>query len=61
MTCEKCSDKVKQALNGVPGVEKVQVDVTEERVVVESNLSVFKLQSLLEQETGKRVIVRGKH
>ena len=61
MTCGKCEEKVKQVLKDVQGVQKVQVDLNEERVVVESSLSIFKLQSLLEEGTGKRAIIKGPH
>lgn len=46
------------ALKDVKGVRYVDVDLKQERVVIESELSIFKVQLLLES-TGKPAIITG--
>ena len=58
MSCNSCVEKVKESLNGVEGVRKIEIDFKQERVVVESDVPIYKLQSLLES-TGKKVIIKG--
>lgn len=58
MSCQSCVDKVNKVLGGTEGVNKFQVDLSQERVIIESSLPIFQLQSLLET-TGKQVIITG--
>lgn len=58
MSCQSCVDKVNATLKGVEGVRKVEIDLKQERVVIDSELTILKLQSLIET-TGKTAIVTG--
>lgn len=58
MVCQSCVDTVSKVLSGVEGVNNFEVDLSQERVVVESSLPIHQLHSLLET-SGKRVIVTG--
>ena len=58
MSCQSCVDKVNNVLHGVEGVTKFEVNLSQERVVVESSLPIYQLQALLEA-TGKHVIITG--
>lgn len=58
MSCQSCVDKVNGSLKGVEGINKFEVDLKQERVLVESSLPIYKLQSLLES-TGKKVVIKG--
>lgn len=58
MSCQSCVDSVNKVLSATEGVKTFEVDLIQERVVVESSLPIFKLHSLLET-TGKRAIITG--
>ncbi|KAF8952781.1 hypothetical protein BGZ46_003379, partial [Entomortierella lignicola] len=58
MTCESCVNDVKNVLNGAEGVKKFDVDLKEQRVVVEGSAPPSIISRLL-KNTGKTVIVRG--
>jgi copper chaperone for superoxide dismutase len=58
MVCQSCVDSVNKVLNGADGVKNFEVDLSQERVMVESSLPIHELQSLLES-SGKRVIITG--
>lgn len=58
MSCQTCVDKVSNVLNGIEGVKNFEVDLSQERVVVESSLPIHQLQAALET-SGKRVIITG--
>uniref|UniRef100_A0A8J2WFM3 Extracellular superoxide dismutase [Cu-Zn] n=1 Tax=Daphnia galeata TaxID=27404 RepID=A0A8J2WFM3_9CRUS len=58
MVCQSCVDSVNKVLNGADEVKNFEVDLSQERVMVESSLPIHELQSLLES-SGKRVIITG--
>ncbi|XP_062850439.1 copper chaperone for superoxide dismutase [Trichomycterus rosablanca] len=58
MTCESCVTAVKNALKTQPGVQSVQVELAEEKVLVETSLSSLEIQSLIES-TGRRAVLKG--
>lgn len=58
MTCNSCVEAVRKSLQNESGIKNFNVDLENESVVVESNLSTLEIQKLLES-TGKKVAVRG--
>ncbi|XP_035530906.1 copper chaperone for superoxide dismutase-like isoform X1 [Morone saxatilis] len=58
MTCESCADKVRAALEDKPGVKSVSIDVSKEKVLVESALTSAEVQALIES-TGRRAVLKG--
>ncbi|XP_075044833.1 copper chaperone for superoxide dismutase [Mixophyes fleayi] len=58
MTCEKCVNAVKSSLQGVQGVQDVNVSLESETVVVETTLPALEVQKLLES-TGRRAVLKG--
>ncbi|XP_038147249.1 copper chaperone for superoxide dismutase-like [Cyprinodon tularosa] len=58
MTCESCAEKIRAALEGIPGVESVSIDVGKEEVLVEAALTSVEVQSLIES-TGRRAVLKG--
>ncbi|KAG0326344.1 hypothetical protein BGZ99_009696 [Dissophora globulifera] len=58
MTCESCVNDVKNVLDGANGIQKYDVNLKEQRVVVEGNAPPSVIARLL-KNTGKTVIVRG--
>ncbi|KAG9069883.1 hypothetical protein KI688_009208 [Linnemannia hyalina] len=58
MTCESCVSDVKNVLEGVDGIKKYDINLKEQRVVVEGSAPPSAISRLL-KNTGKTVIVRG--
>ncbi|CAG8563555.1 9951_t:CDS:2 [Diversispora eburnea] len=58
MTCESCVNSVKEVLTKIPGITRFDVDLKEQRVVVEGTAPPSMVSKNL-KETGKTVIVRG--
>ncbi|XP_075693546.1 copper chaperone for superoxide dismutase isoform X2 [Rhinoderma darwinii] len=58
MTCEKCVHAVERSLQGVKGVQNVNVKLASETVVVETILPALEVQKLLES-TGRRTVLKG--
>ncbi|KAG0197729.1 hypothetical protein BGX28_008775 [Mortierella sp. GBA30] len=58
MTCDSCVKDVKNVLEGAEGIKKFDIDLKEQRVVVEGNAPPSVVSRLL-KNTGKTVIVRG--
>ncbi|KAJ8007922.1 hypothetical protein DPEC_G00099210 [Dallia pectoralis] len=58
MTCRRCAEAVRSALEGKPGVKSVSVDVGKEEVLVESALTSQEVQRLIES-TGRRAVLKG--
>ncbi|KAF9935715.1 hypothetical protein BGZ65_003117 [Modicella reniformis] len=58
MTCQSCVTDVENVLKGVQGVKKYNIDLSEQRVVVEGSAPPSLLSRVL-RSTGKTVIVRG--
>ncbi|KAG0355459.1 hypothetical protein BGZ54_001139, partial [Gamsiella multidivaricata] len=58
MTCESCVKDVKKVLEGAEGIKKFDIDLKEQRVVVEGSAPPSAISRLL-KNTGKTVIVRG--
>lgn len=58
MTCEKCAQKIRAALEGKPGVKSLSIDVGKEEVLVEAALTSAEVQALIES-TGRRAVLKG--
>ncbi|XP_062305339.1 copper chaperone for superoxide dismutase-like [Osmerus eperlanus] len=58
MTCDSCAGKIRTALEGTPGVERVSVDLSKEEVLVEAALTAHQVQRLIES-TGLRAVLKG--
>ncbi|XP_057377436.1 copper chaperone for superoxide dismutase-like isoform X2 [Daphnia carinata] len=58
LSCQSCVDKVSNVLNGMDGIKNFEVDLSQERVVIESSLPIHQLHAALET-SGKRVIITG--
>lgn len=58
MTCQSCVKDVVNVLEGVEGVKKYDIDLSEQRVIIEGSAPPSTLSRLL-RNTGKTVIVRG--
>ncbi|KAF9584358.1 hypothetical protein BGW38_006761 [Lunasporangiospora selenospora] len=58
MTCESCVNDVKNVLNSAEGITNVDINLKEQRVVVEGSAPPSVVSRLL-RGTGKTVIVRG--
>ncbi|KAM3920583.1 copper chaperone for superoxide dismutase [Leptodactylus fuscus] len=58
MTCEKCVRAVKSSLEGVAGVQNVNISLESEAVVVETTLPALEVQKLLES-SGRRAVLKG--
>lgn len=58
MTCQSCVDAVEKALKETEGVQSVSVNLAQEQVVVESTLTSFQIQEILEN-TGRRAVLKG--
>ncbi|KAF9351020.1 hypothetical protein BGX34_000853 [Mortierella sp. NVP85] len=58
MTCGSCVDDVVKVLGDVEGIKKYDIDLAEQRVVVEGSAPPSLVSRLL-RSTGKTVIVRG--
>ncbi|XP_040265496.1 copper chaperone for superoxide dismutase isoform X1 [Bufo bufo] len=58
MTCEKCVHAVNSSLQGVKGIQNVNVSLESEAVVVETTLPASEVQKLLES-TGRRAVLKG--
>ncbi|KAF9908766.1 hypothetical protein BX616_011379 [Lobosporangium transversale] len=58
MTCESCVKDVKKVLDRAEGISNYDIDLKEQRVVVEGNAPPSTISRLL-KSTGKMVIVRG--
>ncbi|KAF9438585.1 hypothetical protein BGZ76_006637 [Entomortierella beljakovae] len=58
MTCESCVSDVKNVLEGADGIKKFDINLKEQRVVVEGSAPPSIVSRLL-KNTGKTVIVRG--
>ncbi|HPU35681.1 MAG TPA: copper ion binding protein [Bacillota bacterium] len=55
MSCSHCQRAVEEALKGIPGVEKVQVDLEKKEVVVTGTAAPEKLAEAIE-EAGYEVV-----
>lgn len=58
LTCQSCVEKTEKVLTGVPGINKFQVDLARQSVVVTSTLPSETIKSLIES-TGKQAVVTG--
>ncbi|TRY83357.1 hypothetical protein DNTS_015075 [Danionella cerebrum] len=58
MTCQSCVNAVKSVLEKEPGVRSVQIDLSQEQVLVETALPSLQVQSLIEA-TGRRAVLKG--
>ncbi|KAI1309352.1 Copper chaperone for superoxide dismutase [Halotydeus destructor] len=62
MSCDACKSKIETLLGPLQGVQVLKIDVPSQRVLLElSNTSqtVNELQSLIEQKTGIKTVVKG--
>ncbi|CAG8631665.1 4862_t:CDS:2 [Ambispora leptoticha] len=58
ITCKDCVDAVKNVLSEVPGVDHFDINLEEQRVIVEGTAPPSKISKLL-KNSGRKVIVRG--
>ncbi|KAM6159167.1 copper chaperone for superoxide dismutase [Rhynchocyon petersi] len=58
MTCQSCVDAVRKSLQGVAGVQGVEVQLENQMVLVETTLPSSKVQALLEA-TGRQAVLKG--
>ncbi|XP_057377437.1 copper chaperone for superoxide dismutase-like isoform X3 [Daphnia carinata] len=58
LSCQSCVDKVSNVLNGMDGIKNFEVDLSQERVVIESSLPIHQLHAALET-SGKRGSIKG--
>lgn len=58
MSCQSCSDDIKNAFKDIAGVQSVIVNLAQEQVIIESTLTSFQLQDIIEQ-TGRRAVLKG--
>ncbi|XP_059088410.1 copper chaperone for superoxide dismutase-like [Tigriopus californicus] len=58
LTCQSCVEKTEKVLKGVPGINKFQVDLARQSVVVNSTLPSEAIISLIES-TGKKAVMTG--
>ncbi|XP_022091361.1 copper chaperone for superoxide dismutase-like [Acanthaster planci] len=58
MTCQKCVDSIQKTFEGVDGVSSLDINLAQERVIIESILPSSQLLELLES-TGRRAVVKG--
>ncbi|XP_071833220.1 copper chaperone for superoxide dismutase-like isoform X3 [Apostichopus japonicus] len=58
MTCQSCVDAIKNSFKDIAGVQSLTVNLAQEQVIVESILTSFQIQEILEQ-TGWRAVLKG--
>lgn len=58
MTCDNCVSAVKSSLTGVPGVKNVDVDLSTNSVIVDTNLTTEEVLKII-QSTGRKAVVKG--
>uniref|UniRef100_A0A8C8X3W5 Copper chaperone for superoxide dismutase n=1 Tax=Panthera leo TaxID=9689 RepID=A0A8C8X3W5_PANLE len=58
MTCESCVDAVRTSLQGVAGVQSVEVQLENQMVLVQTTLPSQEVQALLEG-TGQQAVLKG--
>ncbi|XP_069500879.1 copper chaperone for superoxide dismutase isoform X2 [Ambystoma mexicanum] len=58
MTCQSCVQAIERCLQGIKGVQAVQVSLDSESVLVETTLTAEEVQNLLES-TGRLAVLKG--
>ncbi|XP_075226305.1 copper chaperone for superoxide dismutase [Lycorma delicatula] len=58
MTCESCVNKIKNAVEQLNGVEKVDISLEKGTVVIQSNLPSSLIQNKIES-TGRKAVLKG--
>lgn len=58
MSCESCANAIRNALAGVNGIHSVQINLSEEQVLVDTTLTSGEVQALIEG-TGRRAVLKG--
>ncbi|KAF6332701.1 copper chaperone for superoxide dismutase [Rhinolophus ferrumequinum] len=58
MTCQSCVDAVRKSLQGVAGVQSVEVQLENQMVLVQTTLPSQQVQALLEG-TGRQAVLKG--
>nr|KAF6281613.1 copper chaperone for superoxide dismutase [Pipistrellus kuhlii] len=58
MTCQSCVDAVRASLQGVAGVQSVEVQLENQMVLVQTTLPSQEVQALLEG-TGRQAVLKG--
>ncbi|XP_062892685.1 copper chaperone for superoxide dismutase-like [Mobula hypostoma] len=58
MTCESCANAVRNVLVGVDGIRSVQINLSEEQVLIDTMLNSGEVQALIES-TGRRAVLKG--
>lgn len=57
MHCEGCKDKVRKALSGIPGLEKIDFDMKEQKVNLKGKVDIRKVYEILRKKCGKRTLL----
>nr|XP_034955350.1 copper chaperone for superoxide dismutase isoform X2 [Zootoca vivipara] len=58
MVCQNCVEAIKSSLQGIPGLQVLNVQLESQSVLVETSLGAEKVQSLLES-TGRSAVLKG--
>ncbi|XP_043512409.1 copper chaperone for superoxide dismutase isoform X1 [Frieseomelitta varia] len=58
MTCQKCTDSVRNVLTGVNGIKNIDISLEKGIVIVETNLPYSIIQEKIEQ-SGKKAVLKG--
>lgn len=58
MSCNSCVEQIRSKLDGVSGIDNINIDLATGSVVVETSLPSYEIQHRI-QSTGKDVILRG--
>ncbi|TKC36578.1 hypothetical protein EI555_003501, partial [Monodon monoceros] len=58
MTCQSCVDAVRTSLQGIAGVQSVEVQLENQMVLVQTTLPSQEVQALLER-TGRQAVLKG--
>lgn len=57
MDCEGCKQKVRRALKGIPGLEKIDIDLKEQKVTVKGKLDARNVYETVKRKSGKRTVL----
>lgn len=58
MTCDKCVNKIKSALNNLEGIKRIDVSLESGTVIVETELPSSVIQDTIES-TGRKAVLKG--
>jgi len=58
MSCQNCVDKIRESLGSLEGIERVDISLAKETVIVETSLPSAVVQKKIES-TGRRAVLKG--